>query len=338
MEDPPMKAVRRLRVVGDSVEVIDPGGYLSPAWHKARLAGVSASEVATIVGLSPYDSPFNLWWEKRLALLDEDDGLADDESNADQRRGRRLEPLVLEDFADAHPEFTLMTVGLLRNKERRWQLATPDSILFDTTPRGHWTVHPLASVEAKTDRNYSEWGVEGTDEVPWHYRAQALWQMDVLGVEVCYMPTWVGLDYREYLIEWDDADVRFLRQAAVDFLASVEAGDAPDIDADPATKARLKYLHPTLVDEDVVVDEAVVRQYLAAQRLEAAAKQRKALAENRLRNQLGAAARGVVVDETTKTGVRKVVGRSVYDVRASTYTRKAFTGDRLTVIKPKETS
>lgn len=321
--------VRRRRVVGEAREVIPVEGYRTPLWHGARRQGVSASEVAVIVGLSPYDSAFNLWWHKKL-----DEGGRPD--TGDTRRGRRLEPLVLEDFADDHPEFHLTPVGLLQNRDRPWQFATPDSVATEGPPRGTWTIRPVASVEAKTDRNYGGWGEPGTDQVPLHYRAQAMWQMDVLGVEVCYVPVWLGLDYREYQVTYDPIDVRWLREQAQAFLASLDDNRQPPLDSHARTTERLKVLHPTVTDADVEVDQAVVAQYLAAQRLRDAAADRLTLAENRLRHQLGDAARGVVVDDAAKTGLRKVVSRSVYDVTGGTYTRQPYTVNRLNVTKQRK--
>lgn len=319
------------RVSDCATEIVPAQGYRTPAWYAARRLAVSASEIAPILGLSPYQSRFDLWWAKRGG----DGGLPE---NRAMSRGRRAEPLVIEDFENDHPHLTVVQVGLVRHNDRHWQVATPDGIAYEATQARFGlsgVAHPdecgepVAVVEAKTAGGSEGWGERGTDQIPIHYRAQVIWQMDVLGVGLCYVPVWVGFDYRLYVVEYDAEDAAYMRDEARQFLDSLEADVPPDIDAHTTTTDRLKRLHPDVEDRDVEVSEAVVRQYLAAQRLRDAAVARMRLAENRLRAQVGNAKRGVLPDG------RKVASRSVYDVPARTQTVSAFTVSKLTVTEPK---
>lgn len=297
-----------------AAEVV-PVSYRSDEWHEIRRQGVAASEIAAVLGLSPWTSRFDLWWAKRTGEDSQPD-------NPDMRRGRRLESLVLEDFGIAHPEFTVTPGLTLRSAERPWQYATPDSIAYD----GGGGTDPLAVVEAKTAGSRAEWGEPGTDQIPVHYRTQVQWQMDVLGVTTAYVPVWFGTTYAEYVVEYDQADVYLMRIAAGDFLLDLEQDVVPEIDAHTATTRRLKHLHPDVTEGEVEVPGVVVAQYRAARRLRDAAEARMRLAENRLRHAIGDYQLGVV------DGV-KAVRRSVYDVPEKTITRKAFTANKITVVK-----
>lgn len=315
------------RVTDVAVEVVPPQGYRSPLWHEARMGSVSASEIPAVLGISPYQSRFDLWWAKRNGEHGSDD-------NAQMRRGRRVEPLIIDDFREAHPEFNVATVGLVSNVLRGWQVCTPDGLVFESSGEQmrrwrageDYVTEPVATLEAKSAASGDGWGERGTDQVPVHYRAQVLWQMDVLGLPVAYVPVWVGFDYREYVVEYDLDDVLFMRDAARDFLDSLEKGEPPEVDGHPATTVRLKRLHPKLEDTQVEVSRHVLAQYQAARRLADAATERKRLAENRLRAQLGAA-RVATLDG------RKVASRSVYDVKASVRAYPAYVVDKLHVTK-----
>jgi putative phage-type endonuclease len=49
-----------------AVELLPPSEAVpaNERWHELRRAGITASEIAVVMGLSPYDSPFNLYWSK----------------------------------------------------------------------------------------------------------------------------------------------------------------------------------------------------------------------------------------------------------------------------------
>ena len=71
-----------------SPEQANPG---NPKWHTLRRDGVTASEIAAVLGLSPWDSPFSLYWRKINGWC------ADDP--VDMSTGRRVEPVVADWWA-----------------------------------------------------------------------------------------------------------------------------------------------------------------------------------------------------------------------------------------------
>lgn len=296
------------------------GEYRTPEWYEARRGGITASEIAAVLGISPWVSPFDLWWLKQTGEESQPD-------TADMRRGHRYEAIILEDFAEDHPDLILGSPGLVRNSERPWQMCTPDALAYEN--RMHAKGEPVAVVQAKSGARRDEWGDAGTDDIPVHYRAQVLWEMDTLGLNVAYVPVLFGFDYREYVVEYDEADATFMRKHAEEFLASLAENKMPDIDDSTATARRLKRLHPDVREGAVEVPTHILAQYHAAKRLRDTAEARMRLNENRLRALIG--------DQQVATvDGRKVASRSVYDVRERTQTVSAHTVNRLNITKPRE--
>jgi putative phage-type endonuclease len=367
-------------------------------WLAARRKGVTASEIAVLMGLSPYSSPYALYHQK-LGILQAD------EDQAVFERGRVLEPYVAEKFAAAHPEFSVEGDGraLYAHRERPWQLATPDRLVrargkrpmdylccelhkpgkalpgamapccdpndcgpccedCSTCPTNN-RLWPRAVLETKTDAGSDEWGEEGTDEIPVHYRAQVLWQMDVMGVARAHVSCLRVHDWkiREYVIEHDpdvplgydvthalDAtgklcdlctDILAMRVAATGFLVRIDRQDPPDVDWRPATAYALKQLHPSLEDRDAHIGRQLEISYRAALRRFKEAEQRKDEMTNRLREAMGSANRAVAAGTHGPDGKRVVIAtRQVYDLPAKTIERKASTVDKLVPVKPKRES
>jgi putative phage-type endonuclease len=299
-------------------------GYDEWLARRAELSrqAVTASEIAVILGISPWDSPFNLYWRKRGAIPDQFDSV-------ETSLGRHLEPWIADQWAADHPEWCLLPAGLFASEERPWQLATPDRRLIETC--GPDFGEPTSSLlEIKSSGTYDGWGEDGTDEIPAYYRAQVLWQMDVF--DLPKMPVtcfFLGTrSRRDYTVAYDEADVALMRKAAQEFLARLETGEPPDIDHHTATLGALKALHPDLTDEQATVPDDVAEDYRWARHALKSAKEAADLAENRLRDAMGAAHRAV-----DKTG-EKVCTRSIYTVPE--HTRKAYTVDKLNPTRSKK--
>jgi len=285
----------------------------TPAWYERRRRGVTASEIAAVLGLSPWCSPFTLHMRKQ--------GLVEEQPDTERMElGRELEAIVLRMFARRHPELAVGKGGLYRSTARPWQLATPDGLAYDNPhgasgyepqtlvrPAHPVDFPPVAVVQAKTAATAHEWGDEGTDEIPVHYRCQVLWEMDVMGVGVAYVPVLIGnRNYAEYVVEYSVNDIDIMRRRAAQFLARLADGLEPPVDWAPSTTDTLKKLHPDLEDVDAEVPERAVNAYHVFASLEKFAERRKRQAENEIRAALGPAARGAVDG-------RKVLTRSMYE-------------------------
>ena len=233
------------RVVG----FFEPG---SPEWLAARTHGVGGSEIAAVMGLSPYESRFSLWHRKQ--------GMAGPvEESAPMYWGKRHEPTICAEFAKLHPEFSVDLSPTFVSVERPEQIVNPDRLL-----RGEGG--ELELLEAKTSRDDEGWGEEGTDQIPVWYRAQCIWYLDALRARRCHVAVLIGLsDYREYLVEYDEADALAMRAAAAEFMRTVRAGERPGIDGHSATYQVIRELPEGQEDVDVEILPQLRERFHAAQ-------------------------------------------------------------------------
>jgi putative phage-type endonuclease len=293
-----------------TARLVLPGTAPEADWLAARRQGITASEIAIVLGLAP-DS-----WPSAFALYHRKTGdLPEQADSGEMERGRVLEPYVCEKFMARYPEFTVLGDGrsLFASWERPWQLATPDRHVYEAVkpPSGDY---PIAVLETKTDASPGgEWGEDGSDTIPVHYRAQVLWQMDVMGVTTGYVACLFVQPWklRVYEITMDgtaEADLKIMRDTAQCFLDDIRDGNAPEVDWRPATADALKRLHPSVEDRDVVIAPRLRISYLAAERRYAAAKRRREEMANRMLAAIGGGHRGV----NGYTG-DAVATRSVYD-------------------------
>lgn len=290
----------------------------TPGWWEARSGTgvITASEISAVMGLSPWVSPFTLWHRKYGTIRPEPE-------NDSMRWGLRLEQAVADEFSSLHEELLVADAGVYRSRDRAYQVASPDRLLL----RAKRPANLTSVLEVKTTQSLDGWGEEGTDSIPVHYRAQVLWQLDTLGLDVAHVAVLAsGRAYREYQIDYHEADLAVMRHAAEDFLQLLESRDPPPVDWLPATTSTLKQLHPTVSDAEVDVGEELGAAYLEAVNLAKEADEVKRLMENRVRRALGDGRYAYAAG-------RKVATRSVYDLAEATITRRATRVNRLIPVR-----
>ncbi len=262
----------------------------SPEWHAARAAGVGASEIAAVVGLSPWESHFSLWHRKAGMIPPDGETLI-------MRMGAVLEAPLAQIFTGKHPELRVTRTGTWRSRARPWQLCNPDRLAYDRGGLTGKSFFGAVPVEIKWAPYSDGWGASGTEDIPVHYRCQMMWQLDILGSAFGYLAALVGADYREYTVSYDPADAHLLRDAGAAFVSSLPSGgfpgEPPDIDATGHTYRALKKLHPDIEDRDVEVAQGTADAYryaLSKTRLTAEVEQ---YAKNTLLSEMGTARRAV---------------------------------------------
>lgn len=257
-------------------------------WHAARREGLGASEIAAVVGLSPFESPFSLWHRKKGNIP------GPDPSNPLFYWGHALEAVVATRFGEGHPEFWVMDVGTHRSSDESWQFANLDRALYPTSGVTADT-KPLGVLEIKTTRYPDGWGASGSDEIPVHVRCQVMQQMDVFGAPFAWVAVLIGgNDYREYRIDFDADDATTLRTAGRAFWESLQTDDEPPIDASFATYEAVRELHSDIdASLDVELDPALCDDYFTTK--DAADETAKAarLAKSRVLDAMGDARRGL---------------------------------------------
>lgn len=233
----------------------------TPEWEQAR-AGltITATEIAAVVGLSPWQSSFSLWHKKA--------GLPTPpfEPNPAMEWGNRLEDAVAAKWLDEHDGYGIESTGTWRHTDRDWQRATPDRIAY--TSRGK----VVELLELKTSPFGDDWGPAGSDQIPVHYRCQIQWQLDTLGLDLCHVAVLIGgWDYREYTVAYDADDAKILRDAAERFLDDVRQGNRPDIDDSAGTYDTIRRQADRYDEIDVEIPGPVASRYeVTRQQLKAA--------------------------------------------------------------------
>lgn len=293
-------------MTAEYVGLFEPG---SPEWHAARADGIGGSEIAAVLGLSPFESRFSLWFRK-TGVIDPVD------ETSEMEWGKRLEPVILGKFIDEHPEhsLTLTPAGTWRNVDRPWQIANPDLL------------NDRLLVEAKFSPFGDGWGPDGSDDIPVYYRDQVLWYMDCLDRRQAHLAVLIGgCEYREYVVDYDPVEAQLLRDAAVDFLDSIARGDRPNLDGHTATYQTVRELHADISAEDVDLDEATAAAFCHAKHTLAAAETGWNLARSTVADLMGDARRARFDGHTIATRQARgdgtpyvVAGRNLPDLTTTT--------------------
>ncbi|MFE5334159.1 lambda-exonuclease family protein, partial [Embleya sp. NPDC056575] len=224
----------------------------SPEWHAARAQGLGGSDIAAVLGLSPWDSRFSLWHEKR--------GMGGTREVTRQMSiGKKIEPFICDVlFAEEHPHLEVLRTGTWRNFERPWQIANPDRLAVDReTGR-------VYGVEAKNIRHdmAEEWGEDGSDVVPVYYEAQVRHYMDALGLEVYLVAAlFGGCDFKVFRLEADERQARIVRDAGAEFHRTVLEGIRPNLDGHTRTYQVLKAITEGCDQSDVEISAELADRF-----------------------------------------------------------------------------
>ena len=205
-------------------------------WLRWRRSGIGGSDIAALLGLSTWSSPYRLWCDKS-GILDN----ADESETDRQRLGKRMESVLELEFHDAtgltagHPQTRVV------DKNHDWRRATLDALAVEGDD-------VLGVVEFKTDGRFA-W----PDGPPPNLRAQLIWQMGICGLDHGWLAVLhAGFKFLTYPVEWDAdarADWSLMCERADRFWHDhVLAGEPPPVDGSAATARTLAELYPT---EDV---------------------------------------------------------------------------------------
>lgn len=292
----------------------------TPEWLRWRAHGITASDVAAILGLSAYDSPFSLWWRKSTDR--QADTLSERERSQRFELGHRLEPVLERFYRDEElpDRWRIGSGGCWQGRgEQVWMRATPDRMLYDRPG----TRTPVAVLEFKTDAG-GEFGDDlgdGVPEIPVHYRAQVLWQIHVTGVEYARLAVLTSrMQIRYYTIRPQPGEIELLVDAAGAFERSLHDRTPPDLDASEQTLAAVRALNGTVVDEPVEIGDDLAWAYQVAIRGEKAAVATAREAKARMLAAIGQARTAEC--DGQKIATRTVDKRGVVTLRPATNRRK----------------
>lgn len=223
----------------------------SDEWLAMRQLGIGGSDVAAILGWSPFTSFYTLWANK-TGLVE-----ADKLDNPAIEWGHRLESVVMDKFQDEHPELKVIRdVGTWTRLGLEFMLANPDGLVVEEDGS-------LSILEIKTAGRADAWA----DGVPMAYIAQVQHYMITLGLKKAYVAVLIGgRDYREYIVEADQFGQDVIIDQIKAFLHYVETKTPPEFDGSQSTYETVRKIHPEISDESVEIDPNYAIRYLGASR------------------------------------------------------------------------
>lgn len=173
-----------------------------------RKKGIGGSDVAAILGFSPYKSPYQLWLDKT--------GRSErkESQNESAHFGNLLEDVVAKEFSRrSGMKVQRVTQQLsLENIGEPWAIGNIDRAVVNPEIAGRvfFKDGKLTTdmiLECKTASEYMSklFGEEGSDHIPDYYLTQCLWYLKLTGAKVCYLAVLIGGNkFRMYRIERDD--------------------------------------------------------------------------------------------------------------------------------------
>ncbi|MBX9637175.1 MAG: YqaJ viral recombinase family protein [Nitrosomonas sp.] len=196
---------------------------------------IGSSDAASILGVSPWKSIFQLYQEKTGEYQEEITPAKQKIFN----RGKRWEPIVIEMLVDeledrGHDVKIMGRNNRFLDPEYDFLASEIDLelIVDGEFVNGEMkTVHPFAA---------KDWGEEGTDEIPIYYTSQVLHGQMVTGRSKTIVAALIGADdLRVHFVNRDEEMIQFLRAKEIEFWDRLMNRQAPE----PTTKEDIKRLY-----------------------------------------------------------------------------------------------
>lgn len=268
---------------------------LSTAQKAARKLGIGSSDVAELLGISPYEgaSPVRLFAQK-AGIIDDDE----EEETIEQEVGHALEGALRALYEVKSGERVLATgeyVESVKHAEHRWRVANLDGRIDGK--------RAALEIKAVGIGMASDWDLDSDDGIPNYVHVQVAWQMHVADLDEVHVVALVGgpSGFRVFYVKRDLELEALIVAAASEFWANVEARKVPPLDGSKACRAFLEKIHPTpAADVELELDEEKDAELVGAgvRRVKAAlaekrAEEAKEIANNELRDGMGS--RGATV-------------------------------------------
>lgn len=270
---------------------------------EARKKGIGGSDVASILGLSPWKSQYQLYLEKRGEL--EEEPLTSEVIHF----GNVLEDVVADEYARRNNVKVERRNKMIAHPKWEFMLANIDRKV----------VGAKKGLECKTADKFTrgKWGEDGSDEVPDHYRTQSEHYMIVSGLPAWDLAVLIGgNEYRQYHLEQDLELSEMIIESERMFWEKVEQGIAPEMDfAHGETLGLLKKLYPGTNGETILLPVELYHWHKVKIEADAEVKKYAAVVDT-CKARIAAALKGNAVG---------IIPDAAYQYKRSLTKRKAFT-------------
>lgn len=214
-------------------------------WLRKRQSGIGGSDIAALLGLSPWSTPFAVWESKVQPIADD----ADDAGSEAMYWGTVLEDVVAREYAKRAGVTVQRVNADMRQPGRPWLMANVDRAIVAPKSRARFNARTgrlegaAGLLEVKTASAYAaaEWeGADGSDAMPVYYAAQCMYYLGVTGQEVCDVAVLIGgSNYQWRRIVRDEATIAAMFEAATEFWHTYVVTKEPPPPTCAADMARL---------------------------------------------------------------------------------------------------
>lgn len=235
-------------------------------WLSIRKTGIGGSDVASILGLSPWRTETSLFLNKTGAAEDQAQSLA-------MRIGNELEDFAAKLYCE-QTGYTVRNYGYMIRKGH--SIADVDRLVSvdGSVPAHHEDIRTDTILECKTTGHI--WG----DEVPAYYQTQVQHYLGLTGCRYCDVAVMFRapfLDFKIYRIERDDALIRAIQDRVEGWWSQhIVAGVAPD----PSNLGDAKALYVRSNGATVTADNSVVEAVSAMVGIKKEIEEREQALEN----------------------------------------------------------
>lgn len=199
-------------------------------WLEARRKGLGGSDIAAILGVSPWATSMDVFMDKH--------GLSKDKDSPAKLRGRIFERPIADYYAELN-SVGVYPAGLVQG-QRPFLLGSPD----------FWVRNPAGQewgLEIKTARSAQDWGPDGSDSIPVYYQTQVHWYMLVTGKKFWDVMVYFMLrdEFRQYRLHADEEmHEKMLQRASEWWQKHVVEGERPPLDGGDGSKQMLDITFP----------------------------------------------------------------------------------------------
>lgn len=283
---------------------------LTKAQLEERRSGIGGSDAATVLGINPFTTAYELYLDKLGEAPPEDE----DFLKESRYWGSVLEAPVADRYAKETGYKIQKANQMIRSKEHPFMLANIDRKVVGEDRR--------IGFEAKTAARADGWGESGSDEIPPYIMCQVQHYLAVTGYDCWDLAVLIGnRDFRMYRINPIPSIIEQLIEAETEFWDRVTHKVAPEPDWQSASTTRfLKNFYPGTNGQVVQLPEVAQKYQDVKIDAEKQAKFYQGIIDgckNRIAMLMGEAAVGILPDQTAYT--RKEQTRREYTVSETTF-------------------
>lgn len=222
-------------------KLLDKTNMTERDWQDYRKSqiGIGGSDVAVILGISPFKSPFGLWLEKTGQVKPKE------LTSENVEWGNLLEPVIRDKFARETGFETFVNPWVLQHDEHEFMIANVDGECIDPDYNGEKGILEIKTTDA---RNKAQW----EEGCPDYYMCQVQHYLGVTGYQYAYICVLIGGNHFKYFkVERNDYVIDKIIEAELRFMDMINQKIPPEISHQLSDSEWLAECYPNARDVEV---------------------------------------------------------------------------------------